>query len=227
MKTELTDLAFRVRALEAANRRLRRLVAAASAALLVPALLAARPADPTLAAERFVLRGPGGETRGVWRSADGAAELSLLDGEGRERIALAVAADGRPTLDLRDARGGLRVRLLLTRESSLNFYDSGARLRAALGVTSYGPTPIRPYGQNQRLAPGAADDFFGGAWAPERPAATPSSPGAQDGPVFKLYDSGGKPRLEARVDGREAFIFFHTPGDAIHAVTTTEHPGNP
>ncbi|MGH7821319.1 MAG: hypothetical protein ACREQ9_16260 [Candidatus Binatia bacterium] len=220
---EVEALRVRLEALESESRRWRGILVAAVAALAAPLLVGASRGGAALEAERFVLRDHAGEMRGLWSlSPEGDVEMSIRDAAGGERLRLAVAGDGRPSIELRDAESRPRVRLVLARESSLNFYDRATRLRAALGVTSYGPTPLRlrPGGLWSPLR--AIRDFFGGA-APEplaAPDGEPPPPNEEDGPVLKFYDPAGKPRLEARVDGELPFVFLHTPQGTIERVQT-------
>lgn len=145
-------LGRRIEVVEHENQRLRRMnrlaLAGVAAAFGVSAavLLASGVGRSTLSvsaveAERFVLRTPGGDTRGEWRVAEGGSpELVLRDADGRTRAKLAMLPDGSTGISFADASGNSRAALglLPDQTTSLVFADRGGRTRAVLGYSPDG-----------------------------------------------------------------------------------------
>lgn len=143
-------LGRRIELVESENQRLRRMnrlaligVAAAfgvsAAVLVVSGTGRSTLTAETVEAQRFVLRGPAGETRGEWRAGEGgASELALQDGEGRTRIRLGMLPDGAAGVSLADAGGHSRVALglLPDQTASLVFADRTGRTRSVLGYSA-------------------------------------------------------------------------------------------
>jgi hypothetical protein len=145
-------LGRRIEVVEHENQRLRRMnrlaLVGVAAAFGVSAvvLLASGVGRSTLSvsaveAERFVLRTPGGETRGEWRVAEGGSpELLLRDADGRTRAKLAMLPDGSTGISFADASGSSRAALglLPDQTTSLVFADRTGRTRAVLGYSPDG-----------------------------------------------------------------------------------------
>jgi hypothetical protein len=209
----LEILTARVAALERRGRRA--VFAAVALAIAAPLGIAATGTPPGIVdAGRFVLRGPDGAERGVWEVREGDARLVLRDAAGEERFVLAIEG-GRPAMTVFDSGRRPRVRLVVAHETSLNFYDRGGKLRAALGVTSYGPHPLDA--ERLRSSGRALFDFFDPGWLLGEDDLSDSIEDSE-GPVLKFYDPAGKPRLEARVDVDRPVVFLHSPAGTMDAI---------
>lgn len=220
------SLEGRLERLERANRRLARLLLVFAAVAVAPWLAAATGKSPgaKLEVSELVLRDAGGARRGgLVVDAAGAARLVLADAAGRDRVSVATTAEGRASLAFTDERGNPRARFQTAGDSSLNFYDRNGKLRAALGVTEYGPrwvseavdrailksaTSGNPFSMGEGDLSGTPGDVFQ----------------AQDGPVLRFFDPRGRPRLEARVDMNRPVIFLHTDQGTLQAVKPQAAP---
>ncbi|MEA2625150.1 MAG: hypothetical protein QOD06_1195 [Candidatus Binatota bacterium] len=218
---EICELAKRLDLVERQNRRLRGLVIAASLLAAAPFLTAGAPRATD--SDRVTLRDGSGSIRAELSATSDGTSLSLRDGGGVERMVIGLASDGRPSLTLADAAGHLRARLIATRETSLNFYDERGKLRAALGVTGYGPRWLSPDAFESRSGADPGKQFFDPAALASAVNPLPADALlAEDGPVLKFYDATGKPRLEARVDVDRPLLFLHTSRGTLSIVRGEE-----
>lgn len=144
-----TVLARRMEQVELENQRLRRLnrfslvgsalaLGMSAAVLVVAGAGRSTVAAESVSAERFVLLGPDGKTRGGWEvGADGSSKLVLHDGSGRSRVGLQALPDGSAGLALADGNGNSRavLGLLPDQTASLVFADRTGRTRAVFGYS--------------------------------------------------------------------------------------------
>jgi hypothetical protein len=207
--------------LERANRRLRSAVVATALAALLPWVVAARGASDVVESTEIVLRDAAGVHRGGLRvTAGGEAALTLADGSGHERFVATTDAAGRSGLGFYDAEGHPRARFQTTDDSSLNFYDRRGKLRAAFGLTEYGPRWVsEAVDRAVRAAAASGDPFAIDVREIER-AVERGNAETQQGPVLKLFDPRGRPRLEARVDMDRPVIFLQTDDGGLRIVRT-------
>lgn len=205
--------------LERANRRLRSAVVATALAALLPWVVAARGASDVVDATEIVLRDPGGNRRGGLRvTPAGQAVLALADAAGRERFVAATDAAGGSGFGFYDAEGHPRARMRTTDDSSLTFYDRRGKLRAAFGLTEYGPRWVSEAVDRAVRAAAASGDPFAIDAREIRAALAGEDAETQQGPVLKLFDPRGRPRLEARVDMDRPAIFLQTDEGGLRIV---------
>ncbi len=218
------SLEGRVERLERANRQLVRLLVVIAAVAAAPWLAGATGKSTKLEVSELVLRDASGARRGgLSVDAAGAAKLILADAKGRERASVVAGAEGAATLAFSDARGYPRARFQTVGDSSLNFYDRNGKLRAALGVTEYGPRWVSEAVDRAIQKSASSGNPFAIAEA-DLAGAPPEVFEAQDGPVLRFFDPRGRPRIEARVDMNRPVIFLHTDQGTLQAVKPQAAP---
>jgi hypothetical protein len=143
--TEIDLASFRLRldALERQNRRLRRVLGAASVAVFaVVAVGATAPAPRVIEAEQVLIRDANGRTRAILGldPASHSAGLAVLGASGARRIGVGVKSDGTAGIALSDERGELRAGLATTPagKASVSLSDETGSIRAGLGVVEDG-----------------------------------------------------------------------------------------
>jgi len=200
-------LAQRVLRLEKQNRMLKwaggGMVAFACAALLMGQK---EPDKKVVEAERFVLKGSGGHTRGTWDvNAEGATSLTLTDPKDAAAISIVVEKDGGGYITCNRPSGG-RMLLQATDEAmGLRFWAKGEKNRplAALLADPEGRTSLALGGGKENDAP-----LF----------ITSGGEGAVAAINMKATDSQAKVRLGISRDGSPVLIMTDKKGETVHNV---------
>ena len=147
----------RLDAVEADNRKLRRLslaligltavLAGLAVAIMVVAARYGLPGTTAdiVAARQFVLRDATGNPRGLWGTDDSSAVRFLLsDASRRPRVRLSLLEDGGAGISLIDSVGSSRVVLALLPDASASIVlaDASGRTRSVLGVAPDGSSTL-------------------------------------------------------------------------------------
>ncbi len=97
----------------------------------------------TIAAQRFILLSPRGQSAGAaLQFSDRGPELVLLDPGEKPRLQIRVEASG-PSISVLDSRGGKRATLgLVQGEPSLVLYDTSLRVRTIIATAQDKPSIV-------------------------------------------------------------------------------------
>jgi len=140
----------------------------------------------TIEADKFVLRGPGGEERGLLQVNDkGMAALSLGDQAGMTKAELRVAADGGASLGLYDSMGHKRVVVGESTKSSqagVGIFSSDGSQVVALVSAPSGEVSLTLYDSKSGLARAGLGLAADGT------------------PALVLFDQAGKDRAELHLN---------------------------
>ncbi|MGH9737532.1 MAG: hypothetical protein ACRD4X_02985 [Candidatus Acidiferrales bacterium] len=140
----------RLSQLERQNKRLRWLIVAALAvacgSIVLPGVSSLRAEQPlerqTVKAAKFMLLGPGGQTRATLGFSGAVPQLVFYDGSGKKRASLAIDASG-PQFTLYDAGGMQRAKLAEDTEGPyLGLNSRTGRPHIWLSDTPTGPSII-------------------------------------------------------------------------------------
>jgi hypothetical protein len=208
---DLEHLTCRVARLERQNRLLR--WTGAAAILLAPGLVMMGQSAPqrrVIEAERFVLKGSGGNTRGVFEvNSEGATSLTLNDPKDAAAISIVVERNGGGYITCNRPTGG-RMLLQATDDSmGLRFWARGQRDRplAALLCDPQGRTSLALGGGRENEAP-----LF----------LTSGGDGATAGMNLRAPNSQAMIRLAITRDGAPLLTMTDSKGEVIHNIPAKE-----
>ncbi len=145
---ETERLVARIDRLERSHHRWK--VGAVLVAAIAVLVLGARPQSlvtaqgaRTIAAQRFLLLSPGGQSAGAaLQFSDRGPELVLLDPGEKRRLQIRLEASG-PSVNLLDSRGGTRASFgFFQGEPSLVLYDASLRVRGVVAMAKDKPSIV-------------------------------------------------------------------------------------
>lgn len=135
----------RIEKLERQNRRLFALTAALTMGFVLIVAWRLLPAEPSLEATRFALRGADGVDRGTFEIAgDGTPQVRLNDPAGKARALLFVRNEGEVVLRMIGRDGEERVQLWVNSLGTPVFQmaDSTGRTRIGMGLSNAGDASL-------------------------------------------------------------------------------------